>query len=125
MRSSYLNATNQSVGNVWSPETPDARYPTYTNNGTINNYNYLPSSWTVENGAYLRLKNVTFGYNVPKTILNGTKAIESCRIYVTGVDLWEVTHINDGWDPEASRGVSGVGRYPFVRTATFGMNLTF
>ena len=125
MRSSYLNATNQSVGNVWSPETPDARYPSYTNNSTINNYNYLASSWTVEDGSYLRLKNVTLGYNLPKIILNKTKAIESCRLYLTGVDLWETTKIHDGWDPEASRGVSGVGRYPFVRTATFGLNLTF
>lgn len=125
MRSAYLNATNQSVGNVWSPETPDARYPAYTNNSTINNYNYLASSWTVEDGSYLRLKNVTLGYNVPKIILNKTKAIESCRLYVTGVDLWETSQIHDGWDPEASRGVSGVGRYPFVRTATFGLNLTF
>jgi len=125
MRSAYLNATNQSVGNVWSPETPDARYPSYTNNSTINNYNYLASSWTVEDGSYLRLKNVTLGYNIPKMILNKTKAIESCRLYLTGVDLWETTKIHDGWDPEASRGVSGVGRYPFVRTATFGLNLTF
>lgn len=125
MRSSYLNATNQSVGNVWSPETPNARYPTYTNNSTINNYNYQPSSWTVENGSYLRLKNVTVGYNVPKVFLNKTGTFEACRFYVSGVDLWEITHINDGWDPEASRGVSGVGRYPFVRTVTFGLNLTF
>lgn len=125
MRSAYLNATNQSVGNVWSPETPNARYPSYTNNSTINKYNYLASSWTVEDGSYLRLKNVTLGYNIPKMILNKTKAIESCRLYLTGVDLWETTKIHDGWDPEASRGVSGVGRYPFVRTATFGLNLTF
>lgn len=125
MRAVYLNGTDQSVGNVWSPETPDARYPTYTNNGTINSYNYLPSSWTVEDGSYLRLKNVTLGYNLPETILNKIKAIESCRLYVTGVDLWEITKIHDGWDPEASRGVSGVGRFPFVRTATFGLNLMF
>lgn len=125
MRSVYLNATNQSVGNVWSPETPNARYPTYTNNSTINNYNYQPSSWTVENGSYLRLKNVTVGYNVPKVFLNKTGTFEACRFYVSGVDLWEITHIHDGWDPEASRGVSGVERYPFVRTVTFGLNLTF
>lgn len=125
MRAVYLNGTDQSVGNVWSPETPDARYPTYTNNGTINSYNYLPSSWTVEDGSYLRLKNVTLGYNLPQTILNKIKAIENCRLYVTGVDLWEISKIHDGWDPEASRGVSGVGRFPFVRTATFGLNLMF
>ncbi|MDR1369146.1 MAG: TonB-dependent receptor [Dysgonamonadaceae bacterium] len=125
MRGVYLTPTDQSVGNVWSPETPDARYPTYTNNSNLNIYNYLASSWTVENGAYLRLKNVTLGYNVPKSILDKTKFIQSCRIYATGVDLWEKTAIHDGWDPEASRGVSGVGRYPFVRTVTFGLSLTF
>ncbi|GHU80505.1 SusC/RagA family TonB-linked outer membrane protein [Bacteroidia bacterium] len=125
MRGVYLNCTDQSVGNVWSPETPDARYPTYTNNGTINNYNYIASSWTAEDGSYLRLKNVTLGYNVPKSLLGKQKIINSCRAYVTGVDLWEVSHIHDGWDPEASRGVSGVGRYPFVRNVTFGLNLSF
>jgi TonB-linked SusC/RagA family outer membrane protein len=125
MRGVYLNATDQSVGNTWSPEHRDARYPTYTNNGTINNYNYIASSWTVEDGSYLRLKNVTLGYNIPAHILNKTKSISSCRLYVTGTDLWETTKIHDGWDPEASRGVSGVGRFPFVRTVTLGLNLIF
>ena len=125
MRSTYLNSTDRSVGNVWSPETPDNRYPTYTSNSTIVNYNYVASSWNVENGAYLRLKDVTLAYTLPKSLLKKTKAIEGARLYLTGIDLWEITHINDGWDPEASRGVSGVGRYPFVRTVTFGLNLNF
>jgi hypothetical protein len=42
-----------------------------------------------------------------------------------GDDLWEYSKINDGWDPEASRKVSAAGRFPFVRTVTFGLNLTF
>ena len=54
-----------------------------------------------------------------------TKAISSCRVYVAGADLWEYSKINDGWDPEASRKVSAAGRFPFVRTVTFGLNLTF
>ena len=125
MRAVYQNCSNQSVGNVWSPETPNARYPTYSNNATINNYNYLASSWTIEDGSYLRLKDVTLGYNIPKSFLRVTKVINSCRLYVTGSDLWEITHIHDGWDPEATRTVSGVERYPFVRTVTFGLNLIF
>jgi putative outer membrane protein len=39
--------------------------------------------------------------------------------------LWEVSKINDGWDPEASRKVSGNGRFPFNRTCTVGLDLTF
>lgn len=125
MRGVYLNNTTSSLNNVWSPETPNGRYPSYTNNSTINNYNYLPSDWTIENGAYLRLKNVTLGYNLPKSIFTDNSLISACRVYVAGIDLWEKTYIHDGWDPEATRDVSGVQRYPFVRTVTFGLNVTF
>ena len=43
-KSIWLNTSNQSVGNVWSPETPDNYYPTYSNNSSINNYNYIAST---------------------------------------------------------------------------------
>lgn len=125
MKAVYQNTSNQSVGNVWSPETPNAHYPTYTNKGTINDYNYQASSWAVEDGSYIRLKNVTLGYNVPAAFLAKTKAISACRLYVTGTDLWEKSKINDGWDPEASSKVKEAGRFPFVRTVTFGLNVTF
>ena len=125
MRSVYVNSTNQSVGNVWSPETPNAYYPTYTNNKTINDYNYYCSSWSVEDGSYLRLKTLTLGYNFPKKLLAATRIISACRMYVSGSDLWEKSNINDGWDPEASRTVTTTGRYPFTRNVTFGMSVTF
>lgn len=125
MRSVYLNTSNQSVGNTWSPENPDAYYPTYTNNSTINDYNYQASSWSVENGAYIRLKNITLGYTFPQYMLAKTKVIQSARVYVTGTDIWEMTKVHDGWDPEASQDVSETGRYPFTRSVTFGLSLTF
>ena len=125
MKALYLNTSNQSVGNTWSPENRGAYYPTYSNKNEINDYNYQASSWSVEDGSYIRLKNVTLGYNVPSAFLAKTKAISSCRIYVAGADLWEYSKINDGWDPEASSKVSAAGRFPFVRTVTFGLNLTF
>ena len=58
-------------------------------------------------------------------MLAKTKVINAARLYVTGSDLWEYSKITDGWDPEASMNVSGTGRYPFVRTVTVGVNLTF
>lgn len=125
MSAVYQNTSNQSVGKTWSTENPDAFYPTYTNNNTINNYNYQCSSWSVEDGSYLRLKNITLGYNFPKSLLTKLKVISALRLYVTGTDLWETSKINDGWDPEASRSVSGTGRYPFTRNFTVGMNLSF
>lgn len=125
MMSWYNNSTNQSVGNIWSQETPDAHFPTYTHQSQINLYNYICSSWSVEDGAYLRLKNITLGYTFPKELLAKTKVLNYARLYVTGTDLWENSDINDGWDPEASRKVEAFGRYPFTRNLTVGLNLTF
>lgn len=124
MRTSYQNTSNQSVGNVWSKDNPNAFYPSYTNDKNINNYNYQCSSWMAEDGSYLRLKNLVLGYNFDSKLLKKLKCVSSARIYVAGADLWEVTHINDGWDPEASRKVEGFGRYPFTRSVTVGVNFT-
>lgn len=125
MRAVYMNSSNHWVGNVWSPETPDNRYPTLTNQGDINNYNYQCSSWLVNDGSYLRLKNITIGYSLPQSVLKKQKALTAVRFSITGTDLWETSHINDGWDPEAASTVTNMARYPFNRTWTFGANLTF
>lgn len=125
MRSVYLNSPNYSVGRIWSPENPDGFYPSLTNQADINNYNYQCSSWQVQDGSYIRLKNLTIGYTFPKALMEKTKALSSLRVYFTGTDLWEHSKINDGWDPEASRSVSGVSRYPFLRNFTFGLNVGF
>lgn len=124
-RANYTNTITSSIGNTWSEETRNAYYAPYTNDGNINNYNYQASTLTAQDGRYLRLKNITLGYTVPKNLLSKTKAIEGARIYITGADLWETTKIKDGWDPEAVRDVSGVKRYPFTRNFIFGVNLTF
>jgi TonB-linked SusC/RagA family outer membrane protein len=119
--------TNSWVGNVWSPQTPNAYYPNLhsaLNNG-INNYNYQASSWSVENGAYLRLKNVVLGYTLPKSLMERTKTFSSVRIYLAGSDLWELTGIHDGWDPETTRTATGNERYPFYRYLTLGANIVF
>lgn len=124
-RSVYLNTTNQSVGDNWTPENRSAHFPKYSTDGAINTYNYQASSWSVENGAYIRLKNVVLGYTLPSALLSKTKVISKLRVYASGSDLWEATIINDGWDPEATRTVSAAQRYPFNRYVTFGLNATF
>lgn len=122
----WLNTSNQSVGNVWSPETPNNYYPSYSNNNAINNYNYIASTWSVDNGAYLRLKDIVLGYTLPKSVLKKMgNFMTNLRVYVAGADIWEKTYIHDGWDPEATRKISGKDRYPFNRTFTVGINATF
>ena len=123
----YRNTSDYTLGKTWSPETPNNRYPAYTDNKRIYTYNYIASSWSVENGAYLRLKNIVLGYTLPASVYKKlNNAISNVRIYVSGADLWEMTNINDGWDPEATRTVKGgKERYPFNRTFTVGLNATF
>jgi hypothetical protein len=124
-RSVYLNTTNQSVGNHWTSENTGAWFPKYSTNSTINTYNYQASSWSVEDGAYLRLKNIVLGYSLPDNLIRKIKVISKFRMYISGQDLWEVTDIHDGWDPEATRKVSTYERYPFNRVITGGINVTF
>ena len=124
-RANYTNTITSSIGNVWSPENPDAYYAPYTNDANINNYNYQASSLTSQDGRYLRLKNLTIGYTFTDKLLQKIKFLQGARIYATGTDLWEYTKIKDGWDPEAARDATGLKRYPFTRNITFGVNLTF
>ena len=124
-RSVFTNTTTSSIGNTWSVDNPNAYYAPYTTDGNIVNYNYQANSLTAQDGRYIRLKNLTIGYNLPAQVLKKSGFINAARIYFTGEDLWESTKISDGWDPEAKRNASGTQRYPFTRNFTFGMNLTF
>lgn len=124
-RSLYMNTTTSSLGNTWSETNPNAYYNPYTTDANIVNYNYQANSLTAQDGRYIRLKNITVGYSFPAAVLKKVGFVNAARVYFTGEDLWESTKISDGWDPEAKRSASGVGRYPFTRNFTFGLNLTF
>ena len=82
MRAVYLNTSDQHIGNTWSPDNPGAFFPALTNQSELNNYNYQCSSWSVEDGAYLRLKNVTLGYSLPASLLAKTKILS-----IYGIDI--------------------------------------
>ena len=124
-RALYTSTTTSSIGNTWSPDNPDAYYAPYTADGNINTYNYQASSLTAQDARYIRLKEVTVAYTLPKKWLDYTRYIQSARVYFTGSDLWESCKISDGWDPEAKRDASGTSRYPFTRNFTFGLSLGF
>ncbi|GAB3586616.1 TonB-dependent receptor [Hymenobacter daeguensis] len=129
----FQGQTNFWVGDTWTPSNTGAYYPILSSgqNGTkYNDYNYQISDWSVQNGAYIRLKNVVLGYTIPEAISKHLGA-SRIRVYYSGNDLWEHTNIKDGWDPEATRSVgranseSALTRYPFFRLHTAGVNFTF
>ncbi len=82
----------------------------------------------VEDGSYIRLKNLTLGYTLPKSVISKI-GISNLRFYVSGQNLFTITGYS-GYDPEVSSrtgnynlGFDG-GSYPSVRSYTFGLNLT-
>lgn len=121
----YQNSSNHFLGKVWSDSNPDGFYPSLTTESNINNYNYQCSSWSVQDGSYLRLKNISLGYTLPSHIVAKTKCLSNVRFSVTVSDVWEWCKTTDGYDPEASGVVSGSSKYPFTRNVTFGLNLSF
>jgi TonB-dependent starch-binding outer membrane protein SusC len=84
----------------------------------------------VEDGSYIRLKNITLGYTFPKTTIKKI-GIESLRLYANIQNLLTLTSY-DGYDPEigastASANVYGLdnGRYPSPTVYSFGLNISF
>lgn len=124
-RGIYMNSTTSSIGRTWSPERPNAYYAPYTMDNNINVYNYQASSLTAQNASYIRLKEVSVHFNMPRKWLGDQKAVNGFGLYITAADLWEYTKIKDGFDPEAKLAKSGTAFYPFTRNLTVGMNITF
>ncbi len=80
------------------------------------------SSWFLQNGSYLRLKNLTFGYTLPSSVIQKI-GIEQVRVYFSGDNLITITDY-PGLDPE--RGGSGsFVNYPQNKIYSFGMNVRF
>ena len=91
--------------------------------------NRFSNRW-LEDGSYVRLKNVTLAYTIPSAISKHA-AIQNLRVYVTGQNLITWTHYL-GYDSEVSANPfsttnPGVdyGVYPQSRTYTVGLNATF
>ena len=96
-----------------------------------NNYT-KPSEWYIEDGSYLRLRNVTLGYTLPASITSVIN-IERLRVYLGGRNLLTLTKYS-GINPEVGEatGTDGLLRmgidatvYPVTSMILFGVNLTF
>ena len=118
----YLNVNTTYVGKTWTPTSPDAQYPRLSFDSNINNWNWQFNDVNVQNLRYARLKALVVGYSLPKTVAGRIHA-ENVRFFFSGNDLFEITSVRDGFDPE--RGESSDSSYPFFRAWSFGLNLTF
>jgi hypothetical protein len=100
-------------------------------NGSDDNNTNRTSDRFVEDGSYIRLKNLTLGYNIPERFV-APLGIQALKVYFSGQNLWTKTDYS-GADPEIgqvtslnylSRGVD-IGTYPQAQIYTFGVKVQF
>lgn len=92
--------------------------------------NGVTSTWHVEDGSYLRVKNITLGYTLPKTLIRKAY-LNNARVYLSMQNPFTFTKYK-GYNPEVSNRASNATRtgedygvYPLAKTVTIGVNLTF
>ena len=84
-------------------------------------------SYYLEDGDFLKMTNITLGYNIP---LKSSKFVKNIRAYVSADNLFCITGY-DGLDPEMSNGdiwslgIDWRDKYPSTRSFTFGLNVSF
>ena len=103
---------------AWSATNPDSNVPALSLSD--NNNEKRVSSYWVENGSYLKLRTIQFGYNFPQTIASKL-AMQRLRMYVSAQNLFTIKSSSfTGVDPENPN-----YGYPIPLNITFGLNVTF
>jgi hypothetical protein len=77
----------------------------------------------LEDGSFIRLRNLNVGYSLPKSITDRLN-IGRAFLYLQGVNLWTQTNYS-GFDPEADEDGDEFFRYPVGKSLTFGLDITF
>lgn len=107
---------------AFNPENP-IRYPEYPRLELIatNTPNTVMSDFWILDASYIRLKNISLGYTLPKNILSKW-GISNLRFYIQAENPLTWNKYRQGWDPEINTNGS---YYPILSTYTFGVNFKF
>lgn len=116
-------AQNQTTAvlNRWKGEGTSNTMPRAVFNDP--NKNTRVSDRFIEDGSYLKIKNVTLGYTLPKGLIHRAK-IQTARIYISAQNLVTFTRYS-GFDPEVPVNGIDLNVYPVTRTLSAGINLIF
>ena len=114
--------TRDWIGNTWTPENPDARYPLLTT-ATGATENFQNSTFWLRDASYLRLQNIQLSYSLPEHLLAKVK-IKKLTLFVNGQNLVTWTDFKL-WDPEQDIKADNLYDYPMMKTLNTGLNVTF
>jgi TonB-linked SusC/RagA family outer membrane protein len=120
--------------NPWTPTNTDTKFPRLGyqfaagDRGSSENARGNSDRW-IEDGSFLRLRNVELGYSLPNSLISKAK-FSSARLYVSGQNLFTITKYSGldpdvvGANPNLEPGVDN-GNYPSSRIISFGLSLGF
>lgn len=134
----YNKLPSWHLDNHWTPENTNAYLPRYVSRLNNRTGGILREAQTkyLQNIAYIRLKNIQFGYNLPTTLISKIGA-ENVKVYFSGENLWtwsplykitrDIDVDNTGpSDQLFTTGNAGDGyNYPMLKSMTFGISVTF
>ena len=128
----YYNQTDYWTAKSYDPESPDYMVASNPDASLFRIYgqgnnvasNTRVSDKFLQNAAYLRIKNITLGYNLPKQWINKV-LLQDARIYISMENLFTFSSLPKGYDPEGNENNSIVWNYPYYRTVSIGANITF
>lgn len=140
----YNNLPKWHLNNYWTEDNKDAYLPRYA--GYNNSLKATPQTRYLQNVAYIRLKNLQFGYNIPQQIISKAK-IQNLRVYFSAENIWAWSplykHTKDldvsniyGSDPDltdanmssglnGNRGSGDGNSYPLMKSFSLGLSVTF
>ena len=99
----------------WTPDNPNAYFPRQRFGGG----NFQTSTRYLQDASYVRLKQITLGYTLPKEVMKSV-GMDNLRVYLTGENVMEFTKLIKSYDPEL------LGQYyPLNRVFTFGVQARF
>lgn len=136
----YNNIPTFHLGNMWTPENPDAYFPRTMSRAASSNTNRelgVAQTKYLQNVAYLRMKNVQLGYNLPKRMISKIKA-RTMRLYLSGENLftysplYKIVKTIDVENAVPADQIFNAGatngdgyNYPMLKSISLGLNISF
>lgn len=133
----YNSLPSWHVNNYWTEDNRSAYLPRYSTYNSALGWGNVMTDRYLQNVAYLRLKNLQVGYNLPKSLVSKIN-LSSVRLYISGENLcswsplykrtkdFDVSNASSHADSDLSSNNMGDGNsYPLMRSVSFGLSVTF
>lgn len=111
----------------WTPSNPNAATPRLIRGMEGWSMPTTTSDFWMQNSSYMRMKTLQIGYTLPQFPLFEKAGISSVRVFYTGENLFTITNMMNGYDPEAPVTADNMkgNYYPQTKTNSFGISVNF